>query len=107
MNAKETELNRIIDTVVSCCVTSEDGRTSLSRSDILGKCRSENAVMTRCILVTQIIGAGYTIATVALMLHRSVQAVRHLRHLAADFRVTSRAYRIAEDEVIQQLSQFV
>ena len=104
MNAKETELNRIIDAVVSCCATSHDGRTSLTRKDILGNCRSENAVMTRCILVTQILAAGYSIGTVAFLFNRSMQSVRHLRKLSEDFRVTSRAYRIAEEEVTQRLS---
>lgn len=105
MNAKETELNRIIDAVVSCCATTLDGRVTLTRSDVLGKCRSENAVMTRCILVTQIIAHGYSVSTVAFVLSRSMQSVRHLRKLASDLRVTSCAYRLAEDEATQLCAQ--
>lgn len=98
MNAKETELNRIIDTVVQCCSTTMDSRVTLTREDILGKCRTENAIMTRCILVDQILGSGYSIGTVAFVLNRSQQSVRHLRRLAEDFHATNRSYRIAEEE---------
>lgn len=103
MNAKETELNRIIDIVLECCTTTDDAQSqNLTREDILGVCKSDNAIMTRCILVTQILGAGFSVGTVAFILHRSPQSIRRLRRLAADFRATSRAYRIAEEEVMQR-----
>lgn len=99
MNAKETELRRIVDTVIDCCATrDEDGTPSLTASDVLGNSRTENAVMTRCILVEMILSAGYSVGTAAFLLHRSNSSVRRIRQTAADFRATSRAYRIAEEE---------
>lgn len=103
MNNKETELRRIVDTVVECCSTRDEyGNQSVTAADVLGNSRTENAVMTRCILVEMILSAGFSIATAAFILHRSNGSVRRIRQTAADFRVTSRAYRIAEEEATQR-----
>lgn len=104
MNAKETELNRIIDTVVECCATSSDGRSTLTRKDILGTTRTENAVMTRCIMVEMILRAGFSVETVAFILRRTNGSVRRIRQTAENFRLTSRAYKIAEEECGRCLS---
>lgn len=94
MNEKQKELYRILDLVVSCCVT-EHGRASITRSDILGRSRTENAVMTRCILVAQLAKAGFSASTSAQLLGRTSAAIRHLMRLGTDYLRTSRAYRIA------------
>lgn len=78
MNNKESELNRILENVVKCCTTEIDGVTTITSEDLLGKRRVENLIMTRCILVGQILAAGYSVTTVAAFLHRSPQAIRHL-----------------------------
>lgn len=100
MNNKEMELYRILDIVVECCATQVDdtGKMSVTREDVLGKSRAENLVMTRCILVNQIIGAGYSTTTAALLLHRTVHAIRHLLEVGCQYERTSRAYRIANAE---------
>lgn len=100
MNNKETELYRILDYVVECCATrvDEQGTMSVTREDVLGKSRAENAVMTRCILVSQIIGAGYSTTTAAQLLHRTPHAIRHLLEVGLQYERTSRAYRIANAE---------
>lgn len=100
MNNKEAELNRIIDTVVQCCAIDIDGsgRMSITRGDVLGTSKASNAVMTRCILVTQILAAGYSTATVAMLLNRSPHQVRRMLDEDTQFRRTSRAYRIAAAE---------
>lgn len=100
MNNKEIELYRILDAVISCCATQidEQGTMSITRDDVLGRNRAENAVMTRCVLAEMVVMAGYSITTLAQLLHRTQPAVRHLLELSADFRKTSRAYRIAEAE---------
>ena len=43
MNDKETELYRIVDSVVSCCATQidADGHVNLTAEDVLGKSRAE------------------------------------------------------------------
>ncbi len=100
MNNKENELYRIVDFVVECCATRVDdtGRMSVTRQDVLGRSRAENVVMTRCILVNQIIGAGYSTTTAAQLLKRTPHAIRHLLEVGNQYERTSRAYRIANAE---------
>lgn len=100
MNNKELELYRIVDIVVECCAMQVDdtGRMSVTREDVLGKSRAENVVMTRCILVHQLVGAGFSTTTAAQLLHRTTHAVRHLLEVGDQYMKTSRAYRIANAE---------
>lgn len=104
MNKKETELHRIVSLVIGCCATQidDDGKMSLTKEDVLGKSRKENVVMTRCILVEQILKAGYSTTTAAQLLHRSVNAIRHLMVMGDNYCQTSRAYRIAREEAYTQ-----
>ena len=46
-------------------------------------------------IVEQMIHAGFSITTIAQVLNRTVQAVRHLQKLAFDYLKTSRVYRLA------------
>lgn len=98
MNDKGSELYRILDNVVKSCTIELEGVVTVTKEDVLGKSRLENVVMTRCILVHQIISAGYTTTTAAMLLHRTPHAVRHLLELADNYMKTSRAYRIANAE---------
>lgn len=98
MNDKERELYRIVDNVVRCCTTEIDGEMSVNRDAVLGKSRAENLVMTRCILASQLVYAGYSVTTTALLMRRSVPAVRNMLKMDRCYRETSRAYRIASAE---------
>ena len=98
MNAKDTELLRIVDLVINCCASNVAGETPISREEVLGKARNENIVMTRTILVALIIEAGYSTTTAALLLHRDVHTIRHLINLNDHLRKSSKAYRIAFEE---------
>lgn len=100
MNDKERQLLRIVECVVQACATQVDdmGTMSLTKEDVLGKSRAENVVMTRCILVSQIVGAGYSTSTAAMLLRRTPQAIRHLLAMSVTYHRSSRAYRIAEAE---------
>ena len=83
MNDKEKELWRVIDNVIKCCaIELPDGELSITREDVLGKSRAENLVMTRCMVVEQMIHAGFSITTIATVLNRTVPAVRHLCKMA-------------------------
>lgn len=96
MNDKEKELWRIIDNVVKCCAMEmQDGSLSISREDVLGKSRAENLVMTRCIVVEQMVHAGFSTTTIATVLNRTVPAIRHLKKMAYTYISTSRVYRLA------------
>lgn len=99
MNDKERELWRVIDNVIKCCaMTNEDGSLSITKEDVLGKSKEENLVMTRCMVVEQMLHAGFSVTTIARVLNRTVQAVRHLRKLAYHYLSISRVYRLATAE---------
>lgn len=99
MNNKESELRKIVDIVVECCATDlGDGTMSVCKEEVLGKSRKENVVMTRCILVMMIVGAGYSTTTAAQLLKRTTHAVRHLLEVGHQYHLTSRAFRIASAE---------
>lgn len=99
MNKKEELIWKVIDNVISCCaVTRIDGVKSISREDVVGKSREENVVITRCLVVEQMVHAGFTISTIAFILNSTVQATRHLLKMSADYYETSRAFRLATSE---------
>lgn len=92
MNKKEELIQRVIDNVINCCaVTRIDGAKSITREDVVGKSREENVVLTRCLVVEQMAHAGFTISTIAFILNRTVQAIRHLLKMSNDYYESSRA----------------
>ena len=96
MNDTEKELWRVIDNVIKCCaIELPSGELSITREDVLGKSRAENLVMTRCMVVEQMIHAGFSITTIATVLNRTVPAVRHLCKMSYTYISTSRVYRLA------------
>lgn len=95
MNNKDSAMFEIVDIVLSCC-SSETA--TLTRADILGKSRNENACMARCILVCQLLWAGFTVTTVSALLRRSPNAVRHICEQNTIYVKNSRAYRLALSE---------
>ena len=97
MNDKEKMLMQIVDIVVECCATqvNESGRMSVTKEDVLGTSRAENVVMTRCILAMMVVGAGYSVTTTAMLMNRSVHAVRHMVEVGQQYHMSSRAFRIA------------
>lgn len=101
INNKERELYRIVDACVRCCqMQLADGSMNVTSTDVLGKSRAENVVMTRSIVVSQLVHAGYAITTCAQLLRRSPPAIRHLMQLDRQYYDTSRAYRIANAEAV-------
>lgn len=98
MNKKEELIWKVIDNVISCCaVTRIDGAKSITREDVVGKSREENVVMTRCLVVEQMVHAEFTISTIAFIINRTVQATRHLLKMSTYYE-TSRAFRLATSE---------
>lgn len=99
MNKKEQLIWSIIDNVISCCsITRADGTHSITREDLVGKSREENVVMTRALVVEQMVHAGFTITSIACILNRTVQATRYLFKMSTEFYQTSRAFRLATSE---------
>ena len=100
MNDKQAELNRIIDTVVHCCAIDIDGsgRMSVTREEVLGPKKASNLAMTRCMLVSHILAAGFSTTTAALLLKRTTHQIRKMLNQDTSLRKTSKAYRIASAE---------
>ena len=99
MNDKETALYNIVDIVVACCATEiTEGVMSVTRSDVLGSSRNENVCMTRTILVNQLLWAGFSVTTVATLLGKTPNSIRHIQRKHDEYVNSSRAYRIALSE---------
>ena len=102
-NNKQNELNKIIENCISCCITQE-GTNLVVKEKVLGKARSINIVMTRCVCVNQLIQAGYNICTIAEALHKTPTSIRKIKRVSSVFEKFSKAYQIALNEA-SSLSQ--
>lgn len=99
MNEKDGELYRIMDNTIQCCsVLENEGRARVTRDLLIGRCRKENVVMVRTMVVMQIFAAGYTVSTIADFLKRAPQSIHHMLDKGYYLSKSSRAYRIAENE---------
>ena len=96
-NNKQKELNKIIENCISCCITQE-GTNRVVKEKVLGKARSINIVMTRCVCVNQLIQAGYNICTIAEALHKTTTSIRKIKRVSSVFEKFSKAYQIALNE---------
>ena len=96
-NNKQKELNKIIENCISCCITQE-GTDRVVKEKVLGKARSINIVMTRCVCVNQLIQAGYNICTIAEALHKTPTSIRKIKKVSSFFEKFSKAYQIALNE---------
>ena len=96
-NNKQKELNKIIENCISCCITQE-GTNRVVKEKVLGKARSINIVMTRCVCVNQLIHAGYSICTIAEALHETPTSIRKIKRVSSVFEKFSKAYQIALNE---------
>ena len=96
-NNKQNELNKIIDNCISCCINQE-GTDQVIKEKVLGKARSINIVMTRCVCVNQLIQAGYNICTIAEALHKTPTSIRKIKRVSSVFEKFSKAYHIALNE---------
>ena len=105
MNKKEEELNRIIDIVISCC--NMENHNVITKDLLLSGCKRENIVMTRCILVYEVVRAGYTITTCAELLGCTTQTARMLMSRDGEYHRTSRACRLAKAEATELCSAMI
>lgn len=102
-NNKQKELNRIINNCISCCII-KDGTNQIVKNKVLGKARSENIVMTRCVCVNQLLKAGFNVCTIAEALHKTPTSIRNIKRISTIIEKFSKAYRISLSEA-NQLNQ--
>ena len=103
MNKKEELLNKIVEIVAQCCSQEDD----ITSDNLISLSRSENLVMSRCILVSMLQMAGFTIGSVSKLLNRTPQAIRNMYNIGFDFRKVSHAYRIAEAEATIKVNELI
>lgn len=105
MNDLEFEMNRVIEVVIECCVTTlDDGSYSITRRDVLGTSKKENAAIVRYMLSFHLVKFGLSYTTISLLFGRSVQSVRNMIDAHEKWMSTSQAYRIANNQVIRKLN---
>lgn len=105
MNELEKELNEVVSIVIECCVTTIDnGSYSITRNDVLGKSKKENASIVRNMLATHLIKDGFSMTTISLLMGRTIQSVRNMLQAHEEWMRNSNAYRIANAQVIRKLS---
>ena len=107
VNIKDYTLSRLIDIVVDCSKSAIWDDNTITRNTLLGNSKNENTCMARAILVCQLIDAGYTITTIAKLLKRTAQGIRHIVKTNYSLLKSSRAYRIASNEVAEKCKELL
>lgn len=106
MNDKDKEMHRIIDAVIEACTTTINESTySISKADVLGKCKKENTNITRSMLAYHLLQFGLCVTTISMLFGKSVQAVRNMINTHYELMKESKAYRIANSQVIRKLKE--
>ncbi len=104
MNDINKEINRIIDTVIDCsraAVSHE--HMSITRAEVIGKSRKENAVRVRCLVTHFLFKHGLSITTIGMLLGKSTQAVRNKLGRHDNFMKESQIYRIVYAQIERTL----
>lgn len=106
MNDKDKEMHRIIDAVIDACKTTiGDNVYTISKEDVLGKCKRENTNITRSMLAFHLLQFGLCPTTISMLLGKSVQAVRNMINTHYSLVKESKAYRIANNQVERKLKE--
>ena len=100
MSDKQDFVEAIIDVVYESCVTRANGNVNFSREELLGNCRKQSVVMTRCMLAMALHSKGYSKDTIAMILGKTEHQVNRLLSAHYDFEMTSHAYRVANAEAV-------
>lgn len=103
MNNLEEEIYQIVDVVVECCVVEcENGK--ITKEEVLSKSKKENATIARYMLTYHLRKFGLSNTTIAQFIGCSIQSVKNMLANHDIWLQNSRAYRIANNQVILKLS---
>ena len=105
MNEIEKEICRVVDVVIECCATNNENAISITKEEILGKSKKENANFARTMLAHFLHKDGFSVTTLAFMFNRSQQSVRNLIVSHDAYIKQSNAYRIANEQVKNKLNE--
>lgn len=86
MNDINREITRIIETVIEHSMT-EIGHEhmSITKTEVLGKSRKENAIRVRCLVTHFLFKHGLSLTTIGMILGKSVQAIRNKLAMHDDY----------------------
>ena len=104
MNDISKEINRIIDTVIDCSKAAiGNDHTSVTRDEVIGRSKKENAVRVRCLVAHFLYKHGLSITTIGMLLGKSTQAVRNKLGMHDNFMRESQIYRIVHAQIERTL----
>ena len=97
MNELTNNIERIIDVVVSSCITTItiNGDELVTREEILSHSRKQNAVKARHILAYALHRYGYTTSTICGLLKCTPSAVSKMISQHESYKQTNKAYMLA------------
>lgn len=107
MNDKESIIYQVLDIVVEESTLTINEDVSVTREDVLGKCKRDNVKMTRCIFVAQLKCLGYSNSTIAAVLHRRPKAVPEILSAAYEYKKTSRCWRNTDAKCTLRVDKIV
>lgn len=109
MNSKESLLDSVLRIGVECCSTKLDELCliPITLEDVLGKKKTDNILMTRCMIVSKIRALGYSVETIAKVFKRTPMSIRNIVVVARQYHDYSSAYRLAERELDSRVGELV
>lgn len=102
MNNLENQIYQIVDVVVECCAVECESGT-ITKQDVLSKCKKENATIARYMLTYHLRQFGLSNTTISQLYGCSIQSVKNMLANHDLWLQNSRAYRIANNQVIFKL----
>lgn len=114
MNDKNSAIYDILNIVVEECTGVVNRDAMVTDKDVLGKCKRENVIITRCLFVAQLRNAGYSESDIAAVLGRQKRAIHDILATAYGYKKKSKMFRITDakitlkiDELLPDLETFV
>lgn len=97
MNNLEENMQRIVDVVVSSCITTIniEGSELVSKEEILSKSKKQNAVKARHILAFALHRYGYTYSSISALLGCTKSAVSKMIAQHSEYKKTNKPYLLA------------
>lgn len=97
MNELETKMQRIVDVVVSSCITTirMAGSELVSKEEILSKSKKQNAVKARHILAFALHRYGFTYSSICGLLGCTKSAVSKMITQHTEYKKQSKTYLLA------------
>lgn len=107
MNDKNSAIHKIIEIVVEECTGTLNSDNIVTKNDVLGKCKRENAIIARCLFVAQLRCAGFTESDIAAILGRQKRAVHEILSKAYDYKKKSKMFRITDAKITLAINEII